>query len=216
MKKFRKIIEGQILQTALTVFIAALLFKHPLFADIPVWLLLSAVFSSLVHQLWVSFFWRTKLYGGFFSTHPNRWFLVYRIGFAIFAALRIASFFVIAFYDTGTLHVTDSVRIVVSIILLVLSGYAMYSVIAYFGVERALGSDHFFPENAANGFVKQGIFRITSNGMYTYAVLFIHIVALYADSPAALIISLFHHIHLWIHYFVTEKPDIVKIYGSTE
>ena len=48
----------------------------------------------------------------------------------------------------------------------------MYSVVHYFGIDRAYGIDHFEPELYRNKtFVKQGMFKYTDNAMYKFGFL---------------------------------------------
>ncbi|MCB0167803.1 MAG: hypothetical protein KDI79_26490, partial [Anaerolineae bacterium] len=61
---------------------------------------------------------------------------------------------------------------------------------------------------------RKGIFRFTRNGMYTYGFLLLWVPALWYASLAALGVALFNHLYIWVHYYVTELPDIKRIYGS--
>ena len=61
-------------------------------------------------------------------------------------------------------------------------------------------------------FVNKGIFKYTSNGMYLFGFLILWIPGLLLQSKAALIIALFNHIYIWVHYYFTEQPDIKIIY----
>ena len=63
-------------------------------------------------------------------------------------------------------------------------------------------------------FVKEGIFRFTSNAMYTYGFLILWIPGLVLYSKAALIAAGFNHIYIWVHYYTTELPDIQYIYNG--
>ena len=93
--------------------------------------------------------------------------------------------------------------------------YLFYSVKKYFGIDRAFGLDHFNPEEVKNEpFVKRGIFKYTSNGMYIYGFLILWIPGLLFQSKAALLAALFSHIYIWIHYYFTELPDIKMIYKA--
>jgi len=84
----------------------------------------------------------------------------------------------------------------------------------YFTFERAYGIDH-FDKNYNVPYVKQGIFRFTNNGMYVFGLLILYIPALLLFSKVALVVALFNHLYIWVHYYATEKPDMKQIYGST-
>ena len=90
----------------------------------------------------------------------------------------------------------------------------MYSVIRYFGFERAAGADHFDSKYRELPLVKEGIFRFTNNGMYLFAFLLFWVIALAFNSIAALIVAAFSHTYIWIHFYATEKPDMVFLYDS--
>ena len=82
-------------------------------------------------------------------------------------------------------------------------------------MDRAFGIDHFQPGTIGNeSFVKRGIFKYTSNGMYVYGFLILWIPGILFQSEAALIVALFNHIYIWVHYYYTELPDIKIIYAD--
>ena len=104
---------------------------------------------------------------------------------------------------------------ILSGILIIPAIYLFYSVAKYFGMDRAFGIDHFRPEIIKNEpFIKQGIFKYTSNGMYLYGFLILWIPGVLLQSEAALLLALFNHIYIWVHYYFTELPDIKMIYGE--
>jgi hypothetical protein len=84
----------------------------------------------------------------------------------------------------------------------------------YFGLKRALGIDHFDPAYRKIPFIRQGIFKYTSNGMYKFAFLLLWAVGLLFLSEAALLVAAFSHLYIWVHYYCTELPDIRRIYDS--
>jgi len=63
--------------------------------------------------------------------------------------------------------------------------------------------------------VKEGIFRYTDNGMYIYSILILYLPGLLLLSKTALIVALFNHVYIWVHYYCTERPDMKVIYGKT-
>ena len=50
--------------------------------------------------------------------------------------------------------------------------------------------------------------------MYAFAFLGLWAIAFFANSAAALILAVFEHSYVWVHYYATEKPDMDLIYGS--
>ncbi len=94
--------------------------------------------------------------------------------------------------------------------------YTLYSVVRYFGITRACGIDHFDPSYPDLPMVRDGIFRFTSNAMYTFAFLLLWAIAVAAASWATLVVAMFSHAYIWVHYFCTERPDMRLIYGHEE
>ena len=63
-------------------------------------------------------------------------------------------------------------------------------------------------------FERRGIFRFSSNAMYVFGFLLLWVPGLWWNSSAALVVALFNHVYIWVHYFATELPDIRRIYGG--
>jgi protein-S-isoprenylcysteine O-methyltransferase Ste14 len=102
-----------------------------------------------------------------------------------------------------------------SILFWLVGLYVFYSILRYFTLRRAMGVDHFDPSYRGAGLVRKGIFRYTSNAMYTFGLLFLWIPGLLFSSKAALAVALFSHVYVWVHYYCTEKPDMKRIYGAS-
>ena len=94
------------------------------------------------------------------------------------------------------MHLGAFQRISITRIFAVLGIYAMYCVLRYFGLKRAAGADHFDPRYRDMSFVRQGIFRFTSSGMYVYAFLLFWAIAVGFDSSAALAVAAFSHVYI--------------------
>ncbi|MCK4906219.1 MAG: hypothetical protein KAS64_01635 [Spirochaetes bacterium] len=211
----RKILEGQIFQTiysAFFLFLILTVYKDAV-PKLKVAMVLS-VSASLLHQLFVAFIWRIELHTKKISHKFKHGFLYYKIGFILLSFLRIASIIIVSIINKESINISASLRIIIIAVLAIPCHYAFFSVIKYFGINRAFGKDHFDESYKHKKFVRKGIYRFTYNGMYLFAVLFIYFIPIALASRAGLILAAFTHIHLWIHYFCTEKPDIVKIYGT--
>ncbi len=183
--------------------------------DSSVWLLL-AVLSPIIHQLYVMACWRIELY-----THAitkrfgKKGFEMYKAGFALLILSRLVTIVLLAFSNRDTLPVSDALSWGLSLLFLIPVIYLFYSVARYFGMDRAFGIDHFYPEKIMDEpFVKKGIFRFTSNGMYIYGFLLLYIPGLLLHSKAAIALALFNHLYIWVHYYFTERPDMKVIYGK--
>ena len=103
--------------------------------------------------------------------------------------------------------------IVLALVLAIPVIYLFYSVARYFGFRRALGIDHFDQSYRHKPLVSKGIYRISGNAMYVYGLLILWIPGLLTASSPALLVALFSHIYIWVHYYTLEKPDMIRIYG---
>lgn len=178
-----------------------------------VWFYL-AIGSAILHQVYVWFCWRTQLHFSLITkAFGQKGFLYYSIGFAVLFTLRFGLVVGLAVSNANTLNANQWLLNILALIVAVPAFYLFYSVIKYFTVKRALGIDHFDPSYGNKPFVREGIFKFTSNGMYIFGLLILWIPGLLFSSQAALLAALFNHIYIWVHYYATEKPDIRRIYG---
>ena len=178
-----------------------------------IWFLL-AVISPVLHQLYVLICWRLELYHKSLSKLlGDKAFNYFKIVFAILILSRIITVILLAVSTSHTLKINTGLSYVLAVILLLPASYLFYSVKKYFGMDRAFGLDHFEPEHFKNEpFVRKGIFKYTANGMYIYGFLILWIPGLLLQSGAAILIALFNHLYIWVHYYFTELPDIREIY----
>lgn len=181
------------------------------------WLYISLIIPVL-HQFYVLICWRLELYHQTISkTFGEKGFLYYKIGFAILILLRPVSILLVAISNKNTLDINPWLSYGLSLILLIPAIYLFYSVKKYFGIDRAFGVDHFKPLEAKNmPIVRQGIFKYTSNGMYVFGFLLLWCFGFAFLSKASLLVALFNHLYIWIHYFYTEEPDMKYIYGANK
>lgn len=179
------------------------------------WLWLT-VAAAVAHQVYTWVLWRFELY----ANQLTRWFgdhgfSLFAVGFALLGLSRLL-ILPLAVANRGSLSLPDPVRWGLGGLFLLLAMYLFYSVARYFSFRRALGLDHFKPNEARRwSLVDRGIFRFTSNGMYTVGFLLLWAIGLMFESPAALVSALFQHLYIWIHYYCTEQPDMEFIYGGT-
>lgn len=202
------------------------------FAQVPavksgqLWELTSATWFALaitlpiMHQVYVWFCWRIELHTGGLSRVLGRAaFPLYAMGFSVLGIARVVVVFCLAIANQHMLPVEsipggDVVLKTAAIVALVPAVYLFYSVGRYFGFRRAYGIDHFDVAYRSKPFVRGGIFRFTSNGMYIYGFLLMWMPGLWWASPAALVAAAFNHLYIWVHYYATELPDIRRIYHT--
>jgi len=174
-----------------------------------------AIWSAIGHQLYVMLVWRSQLHFGWVTQRfGKRGFSLYGRGFGLWSLIRFGSLAGLAFATQNTLTVSRTLLTSLSILIIAVVSYLMYSVLRYFSIHRALGADHFEERYRTMGFEKRGIFRFANNGMYIFGLLALWLPGLLLASRAALIAGLLSHAYIWVHYFTTEKPDIAHIYGT--
>ena len=173
-----------------------------------------AVAIAIAHQVLVWFCWRTELHLSLISRLlGDKGFTVYAVLFSILGIARVVLVFILAMANRYTLPVDITALRILAVLAAVPAVYLFYSVKRYFGFKRAFGADHFDPSYRSVPFVKKGIFRFTSNGMYTFGFFLLWIPGLWYASISALCVALFNHLYIWVHYNSTELPDIQRIYG---
>ena len=175
-----------------------------------------AIIIPILHQTYVWLIWRLELYQNTFSSHygVKRAFRMYTIGFSILFISRLISIIILAFSNKNSLLTNPLIVYLLVAIITPFVIYLFYSVKKYFTIERAYGIDH-FDKNYNESYEKRGIFRFTDNGMYVFGLMILYLPGLLLFSKAALVVALFNHIYIWVHYYCTERPDMEEIYGKT-
>jgi hypothetical protein len=177
------------------------------------WLWLSIV-APILHQVYVWLAWRLQLHHGLLEKWlGKRAFAVYAAGFALFLIAHAFTLIELANSNAYTLPISPVLGYSLALVCALLAGYTGYSVARYFGFERAAGLDHFEASYRKKPLVRQGIFRLTPNAMYTFGFLAAWIPGFMWLSQAALLSALFSHLYIWVHYYCTELPDMRCIYG---
>jgi len=175
---------------------------------------LSLVFAAL-HQGWVVFFWRMEYFHGkIHAWFGPAGFTIYRIGFVTFALGRLLLLIPISVATARTASIPSALSAALVVVSTPFILWGLYSVYAYFGVNRAFGADHFDPAFRGGTLEKRGIFKYIPNSMYTVVLLLLYHPGLYWDSGPGLLAAAAHHALVWTHYFCTEKPDMKEIYGQ--
>lgn len=169
---------------------------------------------AVVHQIIVWLGWRAQLGWGLLT----EWFgrhdmIVFGSVFFPFILARPLVVLLLGCADFGSLGLDPWTYVVLGTVLIVPAFYTLWSIILYFGFRRAMGGDHFRKEFQQAELVDQGIFSLCSNAMYVFGLLFLWSLAVYTNSRAALVLGLFQHVYVWVHYYGTEKPDMRLIYG---
>ncbi len=174
-----------------------------------------AVAIPIIHQIYVLLIWRFELYK---RTFTNRFglkkaFQIYAAGFSLFFVGRLIVIIFLALSSKNSLQANPIIAYLVALLITPPVLFLFYSVKKYFTIERAYGIDH-FDKNYSVPFVKKGIFKYTDNGMYVFGLMILYLPGLLLLSEVALLAALFNHVYIWVHYYFTELPDMVEIYGE--
>jgi len=164
-----------------------------------IWHLASVIILIAVTQKFISINYDT--------TNGELWF-------SLLFVCRLIFIVILAISNQGSLSINPLYAYLIAALITPVVIYLFYSVIRYFTIERAYGIDH-FDKNYSEPYVKEGIFRYTDNGMYIYSILILYLPGLLLLSKTALIVALFNHVYIWVHYYCTERPDMKVIYGKT-
>lgn len=221
--KWRDILEGQPqhLGLALLMTVGAFAWLTPidggprlLFLTAAQWAKLS-IFLAIAHQVVVAIVFRLQLHRGVLTRIFGARDL--EIWTKIFLPLLVArpiTIILTGWADDTSLNEPRWAEWLVGLALIGLAGWVMHSVFRHFTIRRAVGGDHFRDEIAAMPMVNEGAFKYTSNAMYGLAFCGLWGVALLFDSWNALVVALFQHCYIWVHWYCTEKPDMEWIYGD--
>lgn len=178
---------------------------------------LAGLAVPIIQQVAVALLWRAQLCSSLLTrAFSDAGFIVWGAIFFPLLVARPLGIIAIGLADEGTVPIPAGVGIGLGVLLLVPAGWAMHSVKKYFGFARALGGDHFFERYRAMPMVREGAFKYSSNAMYGIVFLAFWGLALIFRSRAALAVALFQHAYIWVHWYCTEQPDGVVLYGRSQ
>jgi hypothetical protein len=181
------------------------------------WWFAAAIAVPIVQQVAVVLFWRAQLcYSALTRVFGDAGFIVWGAVFFPLLVARPVLVLAVGLADQGSLGLPAMICIPIGVALLLPAVWAMHSVAKYFGFARALGGDHFFERYRSMPMVREGAFRHSSNAMYSLVFLGFWGIALITCSRAALSVALFQHAFIWVHWYCTEQPDGVVLYGRSQ
>lgn len=174
------------------------------------------ILAAVLHQIYVMLIWRTQLETEWLTKYfPRIGFLAYLADFTILMVSRFAAIIFLAIANQGYIHISDHIRLSITVLLALPFSWLLYSLFKFFGYKRAAGEDHFDHTYRNQPLVREGAFQYFQNAIYTLGPLGLYMPGILLASPAALVLAFFNHIYIWIHYYCTELPDIKRIYGSS-
>ena len=176
----------------------------------------TALFAPLLHQSLVAVVFRLQLHFDIMvKAFGDNALKIWGIVFLPLLASRPILILCAGIADYGSLGGNRSMQLVVGAILLLPAVYGMHSVLKYFTINRALGGDHFYDKYANMPMVNEGIFKYSSNAMYSFIFFGLWGIALLTGSWNALVLALFNHAYIWVHMYCTEDPDMRIIYKDS-
>ncbi len=174
-----------------------------------------SIYLVIVHQVLVWIVFRGQMGFGFLNRLLNKYAL--KMWLVIFMGLLISRplvLMMVASATRGSLSGPTLLYYILALICVGLTLVTFYGVWRYFGLYRAIGGDHFDVKYRQILLVRKGVFSVTPNAMYWFGFLLLWAIALYFQSVEALGLAAFQHLYIWLHYYVTEKPDMQLIYGK--
>ncbi len=179
------------------------------------WFWLSAG-VAVAHQVYVWFVWRAELHHRLITRLLGEvWgFRLFAVDFSTLLLARVLVVWALAQANADTLPWAPPLTRAIALALAIPWLYLAYSVLRCFGLQRAMGRDHFEPSYGRRPLVRQGIYRYLANPMYTVGFLALYLPGLLLRSQAALLAAAFQHAYVWVHYYCTELPDMRRIYGE--
>jgi len=174
----------------------------------------ASVVAAIVHQVIVALIFRAQLGWSILTRLFGKAdMIVWGIVFMPLLIARPILILGVAIANAGTADLPRGFELAAGTALMIPAVYAGYSVGRYFGIDRALGGDHFRQRYRDMPMVREGAFAWTSNAMYALVFLGLWGIGLLTGSLAALAAALFQHAYIWVHYYCTEAPDMALIYG---
>ncbi len=174
-----------------------------------------ALVVPVLHQVVVWLGFKLQLaYGLFTRVFKDKDLFIWGIVFLPLLLLRPLSLIALGFATRGTLFLERSFSLVLFFVMVLPALYTFYSVFRYFGVKRALGGDHFQEKYQKMPLESRGVFKISGNAMYAYGFFLLWAIAFLLASQVALLVAVFQHLYIWIHYLTVEKPHMRRIYET--
>jgi hypothetical protein len=218
---WRDMAEGQVLHLGLIVLLVAgatALLHHPAFAPRVLgltstgWALVS-IWLAVIHQVIVAKVFRLQLHRGVMTrVFGDRDLAVWQAIFLPFLIARPLTLILVGWADPSRLTGLRWLEIPLGLALIAVAIWVLHSVIVHFTIRRAVGGDHFREDIADLPIVREGAFAVTPNAMYGLAFLGLWGIALLFGSWNALVVALFQHVYIWVHWYLTEKPDMKRLY----
>lgn len=100
-----------------------------------------ALIAPIMHQVYVLICWRLELFNQSISRCFG--FRTFKYVFLVLFVMRLITMIMVAVANANTLSLDQPVVNLLSVVFGALSLYLFYSVRMYFGMDRAVGADHF-------------------------------------------------------------------------
>jgi protein-S-isoprenylcysteine O-methyltransferase Ste14 len=167
------------------------------------------------HQVYIALVWRAELHHRVFSRLAG-WrvaFLVFASDFVLLALARVVVLLILAAANRGVWDLPRGLVVALSLLAGVPFVALLVDITRHLTWPRAIGRDHFDP-TLERHLVREGLFGLIENPIYSIGPLPLYLPGLWMGSPAALLLAAFQHAYLWVHWVATEQPDLERIYGG--
>ncbi len=173
------------------------------------------VFTAILHQIYIMLIWRIQLETRWLTTNlPRLGFIAYLIDYTLMLAARTGAIILVAAANREVIFIPDSFRWVGSIILGIVFTWLTYSVTKSSSYKDLAGAVFFESKDPNHCGIQKNISAVVPGAVYIFGPLSFYIPGLVLASPASLLLALFNHIYIWIHYCYTEAPSLKRVYSS--
>ncbi len=167
----------------------------------------------ILHQLYVWACWRSELHFRTLTEHLGRTaFPVYGFFAVLFLIGRPTFVLLTAISNQQSIPIPDWMAWTLSVLFGLLFVMTVITLVRHFSLTRILGGDHFYRDIREAGLVKSGLFQYIPHPMYSVGMLGMWIPGIIFRSQAALLLALFQHLYIWVHYYTLEQPDMEQLY----
>ena len=175
------------------------------------------IIAAFLHQVYVMLIWRTQLETGWLTANlPRIGYIAYYIDYTMLLVARLGAIVLAALANRDSFIFPEPSREITALALAVPFIWVIYSITRHYGYKRLAGADRFELAYRDTGWRRKGVFQLVPNAVYVLCPLGFYIPGILLASPASLLLALFNHIYILIHYYCTELPDLKRIYGPEE
>ncbi len=166
------------------------------------------VAAAILHQVYITVVWRVQQETRWLTNNlPRLGYAAYLADFTILLAARLAGALLTSIANRGYMDLSGTIRIAAPVIIVVVLLAYIFPGPASGYFKQLAGTGHFNAATKSASPPEQGREKYGDAGMYILLPLAFYIPGLFYASPAGLLLALFNHLYILIHYFCTVHPD---------